>query len=402
MERVELIYNKYVDNLESVFLYFNKFGKLASNEDINITDSSSKMFEDAYTQFQNEMNEIKSKASNTNDILKAKQSNLLKLAKKIKRNRISPKNYEILSNSSFLMLNNYFEYLLTDLLSYYYHKYSNSLNEREFRLTLKEISEYESIDEMKKDLIIKEVESLIIEKSFEDLLNHFENKLKIPLEKNLVKWENIIEIRERRHLIVHNSSKVNKKYILRTKNPYNLKIGDTVTIDKAYFINSLNTFKLAGYLLIFNCWGQWDKDKINEVINEIMIQSFDNLKVKNYDIVSKICKYASIIIHKNEEQEDCLLRIKINYALALKRMKNPELKEVLNSFNIGTATPIFRVAHKILCDNFCDIESEIKKAVVLEELNLEQYLDWPIFDEIREIEEIDNKVMKIFNKQEND
>ncbi|MFC4687225.1 hypothetical protein ACFO4P_09815 [Epilithonimonas pallida] len=399
IESVESIYNTYISNLNSVNLYFNKFGKLATNEDENISDTSSKFLFDTLDEYQSKIDKIKLEIGEDKEeeIIKISHRHLRKVSQKLKkRTNLSPKNYEILSNSSFLMLNNYFEYLLTDLLSYYYNKYSNSLNEKEFKFTLKELSEYESIQEAIKDLIIKEVESLILEKSFNDLLSHFEDKLKISLEKDLIKWENIIEIRERRHLIVHNSSIVNKKYIVRTKNPYNFKIGDKITIDKIYFLNSLKEFKLAGQLLLFNCWGNWDKDKINEAINEIMVQSFEDLKAKNYDIVSKTCKYAEIIIPKNSEQEDFLLRIKINHALALKRTNDKKLTDVLKTIKVGTATPIFKVAHKILSNDLQDIENEIKKAIILEELNQEQYLEWPLFDEIRNIVTLDEKISSYF------
>ncbi|WP_250252989.1 hypothetical protein [Chryseobacterium sp. Marseille-Q3244] len=399
IESVESIYNNYIDNLNSVSLYFNKFGKLATSEDENINDTSGKMFNDAFNEYQAKIEEVKfENGENQEEILKISQRHLRKLAQRLrKRNNLSPKNYEILSNSSFLMLNNYFEYLLADLLSYYYNKYSNSLNEKEFKFTLKELSEYESINEAIKDLIVKEIETLILEKSFNELLVHFEDKLKIPLEKNLVNWNSIIEIRERRHLIVHNSSTVNKKYIVRTKNPYNFNIGDKITIDKIYFLNSLKEFKLAGLLLLFNCWGNWDKDNINRAINEIMVQSFEDLNLKNYDTVAKICKYAEVIIPKNSEQEDNLLRIKINHAIALKRTNNPKLSEILKTIKVGTATPIFKVAHKILCGDFNDIDSEIKKAIILEELNKDQYLEWPIFEEVRNITDIDTKVMTLLN-----
>ncbi|QIY92324.1 hypothetical protein [Chryseobacterium gallinarum] len=398
IESVESIYNTYISNLSSVNLYFNKFGKLATSEDENINETSSKLLFDTLDEYQDKIEKIKLEVGEDQEkLIKLSHRHLRKVAQKLKRRTsLSPINYEILSNSSFLMLNNYFEYLLTDLLSYYYNKYSNSLNEKEFKFTLKELSEYESIQEAIKDLIVKEVESLILEKSFNDLLSHFEDKLKISLEKKLIKWDNIVEIRERRHLIVHNSSIVNKKYIVRTKNPFNFKIGDKITIDKIYFLNSLKEFKLAGQLLLFNCWGNWDKDKVTEAINEIMVQSFEDLKSKNYDLVSKTCAYAENIIPKNSEQEDFLLRIKMNYALALKRTNDKKLQDVLKTIKVGTATPIFKVAFKILSNDFEEIEQDIKKAIVLEELNQDQYLEWPLFEELRNNNSKDSVIMEYF------
>lgn len=396
---VESIYNNYFENLNSVKLYFNKFGNLASGEDESIKEKSKESFDEALVEIKEEIERVKNNDKENNTLTKEEVETFLnKFAKKlIKIPRISPKNYEILSRSSFLMLNNYFEYLIADLLSYYYNKFKNSLNEKEFKFTLKELNEYDSIEEATKDLIVKEVESLIIDKSFNDLLEHFENKLSISLEKDLIKWSEIIESRERRHLIVHNSSIVNKKYISRTKNPFNYKIGDVVNISKDYFLKSWSQFKLAGQLLIFNCWGNWDKDNIDIAIYQIMMQTFDDLNTKNYDLVCKTCKYSEQIDPKNEDQEDYLLRIKFNNAISLKKQnQDSEVKKVLKNIKVGTATPIFKIAHNILNDKHDDLEELFRQAIVVDKLSIDSYLEWPIFDFVREIEEINKKLIKTF------
>ncbi|WP_452231336.1 hypothetical protein [Lacinutrix sp. MEBiC02595] len=398
---VESIYDTYFQNLNSVKLYFNKFGNLASGEDETIKEKSKEFFDQALAEITEEMESVKKNEKGDDNISKEDAEKLLqRFGRKLRKQpRISPKNYEILSRSSFLMLNNYFEYLIADLLSYYYNKFKNSLNEKEFKFTLKELNEYESIEEATKDLIVKEVENLIIDKTFNELLEHFEGNLSISLEKNLIKWNEIIEIRERRHLIVHNSSIVNKKYILRTKNPFNYKIGDVVHIDKNYFLKAWSQFKLAGQLLIFNCWGNWDKDNIDNAIYQIMIQTFEDLNSKNYELVCKTCKYSEQIEPKNEDQEDYILRIKVNNAISLKKQnKESEVKKALKNIKVGTATPIFKIAHNILSEKHEDLEELFTQAIVVDKLIIDNYLEWPIFEFVREIEDINKKLIKTFEQ----
>lgn len=396
---VETIYNSYFENLKSVQLYFNKFGNLATGEDESIKEKTQEFFSQLLEEINADMDVSKTEEGEEKKLSKQETDEFVKkIARKLRKQpKISPRNYEILSRSSFLMLNNYFEYLIADLLSYYYNKFKNSLNDKEFKVTLKELSEYENIEEATKDIIIKEVESLIVEKTFNQLLNHFEEKLSISLEKELIKWDEIIEIRERRHLIVHNSSLVNKKYINRTKNPYNYNIGDTVHIDKTYFLNAWKEFKIAGQLLLFNSWGNWDKENIDKAIYEIMIQTFEDLNSKNYDIVCRTCKYSEQIKPKNNDQEDYLLRIKINNAISLKKQnKKIELRKTLKTIKVGTATPIFKIAYNILSDNFEELESLFKKSILVDELIIDNYLEWPIFDFIREKKILHKKIIKVF------
>lgn len=397
---VEFIYKSFVDNIESVHLYFQKFGSLAIGEDETIINEKEKFYKEFLSELTADLEKLKEEKEN--DVIQDYDSEKIfrKFASKIgKKNKISPKNFEILSRSSFLMLNNYFEYLLTDLLTYYYNKFKNSLNEREFKLSLKELNEYETIEEVNKFLILKEVETILVEKTFDQLLTHFEEKLSISLERDLINWEKIIEFRERRHLIVHNSSIVNKKYISRTKNPFNLNVGETVHIDNQYFMNSLKEFKLAGQLLLFNCWGNWDKENIDKAIYEIMIQTFEDLKVKNYEIVTKTCKYSEKIEARNEQQEDIIFRVNINKAIALKKLKNTsELTKTLKKIQVGTASPIFKIAYQILNDNHNGLIDNFKKAIILDEVNIDFYLEWPIFDFVRENKELHLEILETFKK----
>lgn len=398
---VQSIYNTYFDNLNSVQIYFNKFGTLATGEDDSIKEKSQEFYDSVLADLHTETEKRATISEEQKDgkLTKIEAREFLsKIAKKFKNiPKISPKNYEILSRSSFLMLNNYFEYLIADLLTYYYNKFKNSLNDKEFKITLKELNEYETIEEATKNLILKEVESIIIEKTFDQLLLHFEDKLSISLENELIKWDKIIELRERRHLIVHNSSIINKKYISRTKNPFNFNIGDTVHIDNEYFINAWKEFKIAGQLLIFNCWGNWDKDNIDNAIYEIMIQTYEDLKSKQYDIVCKTCKYSEQIIPTNDDQEDYLLRIKVNNAISLKKQnKKTELNKVLKSMKVGTATPIFKICYKILKDDHSDLVDYFRKSILLEELNVDYYTEWPIFDFVRKKEDLNSELLKTF------
>ena len=291
------------------------------------------------------------------------------------------------------MLNNYFEYLLSDLLSYHYNKFQKSLNEKKFNLALKEINEFESIEEFTKALITKEVESMMVELSFDELIEHFHNTLEIDNEKEIINWDKIRECRERRHLIVHNSSIVNHKYLSRTKNPFNLKVGDLIHIDKEYFSNSCKEFFLAGLLLSYNAWGKWDKDDATKAIREMMVDSFELLKQNEFQLVSRITDYTQKIEGRNEEQEDFLLRTKFNRLISLKKLGNETaLSKELKKIKIGTASPIFKLAHAILSENHKNIIELVKQSKAMDELDTVRYNEWPIYEFVRTNSEINKKI----------
>ena len=433
VNNVQKIFHVFNDNLDGVNLNFRKFESIAIGEDETMKDESSNFFKEVLSELETEISKVKEEQSNGFDDSKAKLIEITKdseaveteviteaelkteleneeeddprlnelfkrfAVKMSKRPKISPKNFEILSRGTFLMLNNYFEHLLADLLTYYYNKFKNSLDAKEFKVSLQELNEYDSIEEITKHLILKEVENIIVEKTFDQLLEHFEKNLNISLEKEIISWDKIIEIRERRHLIVHNSSIVNKKYISRTKNPYNYNIGDIVHIDKDYFHQSYRQLRVAGQVLVFNCWGNWDKENLDNAIYQMLVSSFESLNNKDFESVLKICKYCEQITARNEEQEDYLLRLKINKAISLKKQNNKtELTKVLKTIKIGTSTPIFKIAFQILNDDYKGLVELFQKAILLDELIIDYYLDWPIFDFVRSNEKLNKTLLNTF------
>lgn len=393
---VESILRTFKDNLHSVNFFFNKFGGIAENEDEGAMNTSYEYIKEAISKVGIQLDDVNDEQNESNDDKLMKLSKILK-----KRPKLSIQNFNILSSSSFLMLNNYFEYLIADLLSYHYNKYKDTLSSKEFRVSLKEMAEYESIEDLEKHLILKEVESMLIELSFDGLLNHFKTKLNVSLNDDIINWDVISECRERRHLIVHNASIVNKKYISRTNNPHNKKIGDKLTIEKDYFERVFNEIKLAGLLLSYECWGQWDKDKTNAAIRDMLDESFENLTQENIDSCYKITSYIGKIEARNEEQEDFLMRAKFNRCISLKKQnKKTELNKILSTIKVGTATPLFKLAHAVLSEkNDNIILNLVDLSYKLGEIDIDSYSEWPLFEFTRDKKELHDKIIEKILKQ---
>ncbi|MGV3504660.1 MAG: hypothetical protein ACO1O1_13215 [Adhaeribacter sp.] len=387
---VEEILNEFKNNQFSIISYFERFGVLAQTQDLTAA-------KDRINYIMQCLKDSGIDTSIPKEEQNISQDELFAFADKvIKTPKLSEQNYEILSRSSFLMLNNYFEYLLTDLLTYYYNKFKESLNDKDFKLSLKELSEYETIEDATKSLILKEVESMVIELTFPKLLDHFKSKLNVSLEEDIINWEKIEEFRERRHLIVHNSSIVNKKYLIRTKNPYNLKLGDKIDISHDYFKLVYEEFYLAGLILSYNCWGNWDKENADSAISDILMETFEKTKEGKFDFTRRLTDYAHKISPRNDIQEDCLLRVKFNRCIALKRLGHKkELAGMLKSIKVVTALPLFQLAHSILSEKEDNIIDLVNKTKALDDIDHERYEEWPIYSFVRENEKLNSEILEI-------
>jgi hypothetical protein len=399
-KQIKDLYHSFINNITSVEVFFMRLAPVAENEDKVIEKERGDYLENSMKEvfgdeFENEENGEKKEFKISEEVLN-KFVYKMQLAP-----RIPAKNYGTLTKGAFIMLNNYFEFLFSDLLAYNFRKNTSSIDGKKISISLEDLKKYISIEEAYEDLIYKEVEALLLELNFEELKAYFSNKLNISLEVDLINWDFINEIRERRHIIIHNNSIVNNKYISRSKNPFKYKLNDEVEISHEYFLNALNEIKLAGVLLCLNCWGSWDKDNATEAIEEIVNISFYDLKDAKYEFVNKICAYTDKNIKARSDQEDDIIyRIRFNHCIALKRLnKKEELAKKLTSIKTGALSPIFKIAHLTLKDKHKDAVDLIDKAKIADELTIEKYQDWPIFQDIRSDEKLHKKAIEAFEKK---
>ncbi|NMB41833.1 MAG: hypothetical protein GX996_07850 [Firmicutes bacterium] len=95
-----------------------------------------------------------------------------------------------------------FDVLVGQLLRSVYFAKPALLNSSESKLTVSEIFEYDSFDEVKNYFIGEEVTSLL-RKSHPKQFDWLENKLSMELRKGLDIWPCFVEVTQRRSLLVH-------------------------------------------------------------------------------------------------------------------------------------------------------------------------------------------------------
>lgn len=353
--------------------------------------------DDSYSLIKNDVDEKVIQKTDSSDFTK---SNLFDLMIQMENApKLQTKNFEILASSTFLILNNYFEFLFADLLTFHFTNNKNLIGEKNINISLNDLKNYSNIEEAYDDFLFKEVEKLLLEMTFEEIKNYFK-KLDVSLSEDFINWDNINEIRERRHLVVHNNSIVNKKYITKSNNPYNLNIGNVAKIDAEYLNKSIVEIQVAGILLIMNCWGKWEKKHATSAIMELLILTYDLLKQKRNKTALRICEYVEKNIKaNNDDEENCLIRIKFNYCIALKRIgEKIILEKKLDGLRVGSMTPIFKIAKHILSDEYKIAISLFKQSIVVDDFIIDDYLEWPIFEEIRNEKKLNSEALEQFKE----
>lgn len=270
-----------------------------------------------------------------------------------------------------------------------------------FEVNLKNISNFETIDEFIDDIISKKVESLLY-KSNDDQLQFLEKTIKLNLSPEFIDWKLIKEAVLRKHLIVHNNSKINKRYLNEIDEKYatdikELSEGKQVYISAKYFNKVYQELFIAGNIIIQNGWRKWLKEFDEDANADLIDLTFDGNIDGLYEISEKIGLYGKSIESINN---DFKFRININYCLSLKNQEKTELlKAEIKKIDISNLSPIYILAYHSLQDNCVEALKYIRHAKTIDKLEFDHVMEWPLFEGLRKDKNFIKKVHTIYRKK---
>jgi len=316
--------------------------------------------------------------------------------------KISSTASEILPCSLFVSLVSQFDSFIGKLIKEIFISKPEILNSSEKKLTYSKLQEIENIEEAKNHIIESEVESILRESH----TNHFswiENKLNIPLKKDLTIWPKFVELTERRNLFVHSDGIVSSQYLaicrknnsIDDKNP---KLGDRLRVTAEYFEESYKALFEISVKLTQVIWRKLlpnDLEKSDQSLNDVC---FDLLKEHQFELADNLLIFASETLkkHFNEESKNIFI---VNKALSLKLGGNKEkAEEIVHAKDWSASSDKFKIARWALLDDFEAVGKLMKKIGPNGEINKMSYKTWPLFQEFRKTKIFLDNFKEIFNE----
>lgn len=316
---------------------------------------------------------------------------------------LEPRQLILLFRSAIVILKSYYDSLLTDLLDHYYRMHKKSIK-KEKKFTTDDLLKYDSIEDLIDDIISEKVNSMVLQQIKKQLIMIEQNEdLKINLNKEeIINWDVVEELFQRRNIIVHNDGIVNKHYLnninknLDFLNKQELKEGCEVTIDKKYFLNVFNELILVGIIIVQKFWRKYDKNKLEDA-NRILIEDMYNLLIdKKWKIVERLGIFSRAI---NIKDKDDRLYMNFNYLQSLKWQKKEDLlNEELKKYKINELRPIFKLAIYVLMNDKNNFYKNIKNAIIVDKITREDFFIWPLFREFRKDKDYKEKIENLFNE----
>lgn len=303
---------------------------------------------------------------------------------------------ELLYKNSLISLLSTVEWFFSQILHFQYDKYPEAAGIKNKTLTLEDLKGFSSIKDAEDYLIENKIEE-ILRASIKDWFKVLKDDLKLGMGYK-DKYENeLIEIYQRRNILVHNGGVVNSIYLSKVSDQHKkiLKVGDVVEIDKEYLDNAISKLELIFSLIAFELWKKIEPEDTDEIRAHILTDlGYRYLKNGNWEIAECANYFAmgdkSISgVHRTVSQ--------LNVWLCKKEKGNyEEIKKEIESADFSDKSLLFQVAIAALKGDSEFFFQNLPQILKTEEITPEALFDFPIMREMRETEEF----LKMKNENE--
>lgn len=277
------------------------------------------------------------------------------------------------------------------------------LNTSEKNISYKDLEELNSIESAREQIIEREIES-VLRKSHSDQFKWLEKTLDVTLTKDLKCWSSFIEITERRNLFVHCEGVVSSQYMAvcslhGAKEVNDVKIGDSLSVSREYLKKSFQCLFEIAVKLSQVIWRKLVPSKISEAdlnLNEI---GYYLIQENNYNLAVQVYEFAVFTLKKWGSDANRRIFV-INLAQSHYHLNNKkECMTILEKEDWSSCSDEYKICVAALADDkkeFFNIMSKIGSTGAVRE---REYIDWPVFCEMRKLDEFEKLYEKIFGKK---
>lgn len=396
---IKIFHFNFKINLEGLRVFINNLSPVAKEYDKTLTEKISKICEELLKitgVSENKLKEIKLEKKKFK-LTKKQLLQILKTSKALPKS--TPVNVKLLHKSAFVMLISYFDFLISDLIHYFYKRYPESLSGKELSIKLNELILCDHLTEAIDYIVNKEVDSVLYD-NFEKQKTYFKDYLKINIKENIIHWDIINEAIERRNIIVHNNSKINKRYLKSVdlsvipKKTKGLKEGNKIGINEDYFTIVFDEILIAGIILFQSCWRKWRKDDIDSVDYLLIKDMYDALSQEKWTVAERLGLFAKECKVSSERNR---LLLSINYCQSLKwQNKKKDLEKELEKFDTSTISPKYILALCALKSDRNNFYKNIEGAIIVDKMEKDDFMEWPLFRELRKEPDFEERIKSAF------
>ena len=294
------------------------------------------------------------------------------------------RHFGILYQNSLISLVSAGEWFLSQILHSQFDQYPYSAGIADKTLKLSDLQNFENMEDAQQYLIDQKVED-ILRGSFEDWISFLKSQLKLEMG-YIAQWQSqLVEIIQRRNLLVHNGGNINSIY--RGKVAPELQQYDSedappkLGVSEQYLKESINVFEKSFVLISAELWKKQNpKDESRSVVlNEL---AYQHLLSERWDIAES---FSLFVKADNQTSEASRLTGLINYWQSVKwQGRFEEVKRDIEQEDLSAKQEIFRLSRFALLDDEGRFFRLLPQVFQNGRITIEDLHKWPLFRSMRQ------------------
>ena len=323
------------------------------------------------------------------------------LRTQIRRLREIDRGVTVLPGAILLSLVATFDSFIADTLRIMLRNKSKRVIEPSKTISVKEVMEMSSFDDVITKIIDDEVEELM-RGSHDKQIKYIENKLNIDIRNHYDEWGEFMEIFERRNLIAHGNYIVNSHYV-RNCNEHGFQVdegkcGERLSLDERYLRRSSDRLLEFGLSLIFVLWLKHFKGSRETAYGNLNDLTYELIKYGQARVAVRLLDLA--LFKQTPNASDEIKRMMtVNLANAYKKLKNDKrAQEVITGVDWSAAREDFQICVAAVKGDIERVVELMPKVAQGDLLKKSDFREWPVFDWAREEETVREKFQEIYGE----
>ncbi len=292
---------------------------------------------------------------------------------------------KIMPRSFLVTMISHYDEFLGHLISTMLRIKPELLSASDQKFSLADISELNSIEDIRYLMIEQEVE-MVLRRSHTAQFEWLEAKLGITLRKELKIWGEFVEITERRNLCAHTNAVVSRQYLNVCRQhgcEIAAKAGDVLEVSEAYLDRAFLVLFEIGVKLVQVVWRKLQPDDLLAAEHDLNEVCLELLSQDRAALAEPLLEFSVHTMKKKSNERMRLVSV-INLANAYKQLgKEDDKRSLLKQEDWTAASQDFRLALAVL-DTDYPTAAKIMKELGKAGIEKQHYLEWPIFKGFRE------------------
>jgi len=290
----------------------------------------------------------------------------------------------LLYRSALVSLTNAAEWFVCQMIHRYCKKYPDALIEKADKapaFTFDDLKKFSTIDDARQHYVAQRIEN-VLRGSFDDWAKFLQSHLRLSLGYLDGCKDEIVEVFQRRNLIVHNGGIVNSIYRSNVADRFKTDavIGKDLPITQQYLDHVIDMFQACFTLMALELWK--NQEPADQTRGDVLTQvAFESICEERWITAEKLCFFGRKDARLSEVAR---IRAELNYWQTLKwQGRYEEVRAEVENADYSAKDEVYQLGLFALKSDLDALFSLADKTIQRSALGIDVFDNWPIFREMR-------------------